>query len=102
MRVATARLCAVALRTQSILPLIVIHALMDFVAFLAFNGTDSRPLHPGSWRIQRDRRRSVLCISRSVLSRCEEYARLTLNPTRAMSVTKRLPGCSMSGRKSYF
>jgi len=30
---------AVALRTQSILPLIVIHALMDFFAFLAFNGT---------------------------------------------------------------
>jgi uncharacterized protein len=30
---------AVALRTQSIVPLIIIHALMDFVAFLAFNGT---------------------------------------------------------------
>ena len=30
---------AVALRTQSIVPLIVIHGLTDFIAFLAYNGT---------------------------------------------------------------
>lgn len=42
---------AVALRTQSIVPLIVIHALMDFIPFLAFNGTVI-PYTPSSYDLR--------------------------------------------------